>query len=300
MAPSHTLNKQNLVEIYRNVMAIGKDLDLPEMRMIDFEQARGEYVLSPLGNEQFLCFRDDAYISKGLFQSGNTEIDKFDKAVNLLGRRFETLIDIGANIGTICIAALKRDYVQRAIAIEPEPRNFRTLMANAYLNDVHASLFGINKAAGQFDDQVVEFEISPNNMGDHRVKVAHSDGSYGEGSRNQIQVVSTTLDTALSSVHQLSLDNAVVCLDTQGYEGFVMAGAQGLVAAKVPCVVEFWPYGMLRTGSYGLLRQNLTAYSHFFDLNEPNPQRQDANEVNLDRLFNSLSGGIEFTDILVF
>ena len=246
-----------------------------------------------------MCFRDDAYISKGLFSTGNSEINKFAKAITLLGRPFETLIDVGANIGTICISALKRGYVKQAIALEPEPRNFRTLMANAYLNDVHNLLSGINKAAGQFDDQVVEFEISPNNMGDHRVKVIQSDGSYGEGSRSHIKVVSTSLDSVLSNFKQLSLATTVMCMDTQGYEGYIFAGAQTLVNAQVPCVIEFWPYGMLRTGSYPLLRQSLARYSFFFNLDEPNPQRQEANESNLDRLFNSLSAGIEFTDILV-
>ncbi len=46
------------------------------------------------------------------------------RAVSLLGRRgLTSLIDIGANIGTICIPAVKCGLFDRAIAIEPEPLN---------------------------------------------------------------------------------------------------------------------------------------------------------------------------------
>src|SRR6476646_7188677 len=36
----------------------------------------------------------------------------------------ELLIDVGANIGTICISAVKSQLFRRAVAFDPEPNNF--------------------------------------------------------------------------------------------------------------------------------------------------------------------------------
>ena len=299
MNPTKFVNFNSLIEIYRHALAIGKDLDLAEMRSIEFELARDEYVLSQAGQEKYLCFSQDTIISRILCVAGQFEFDKFEKALALLGRRFTSLIDVGANIGTTCIPALTRGYVQKAIAVEAEPRNFRTLMANAYLNNVHGALTGFNLAAGDQDGQELSFEISKDNMGDHRVKVSQTDGPYGEGARPQIRVPSQTLDTILKACADLDLHDTVLWMDTQGYEGFVLAGAQNLVRARVPIIMEFWPYGLQRTGAYPLLREQLTQYPYFFNLDEPQAQKRQLTPQALDELYDSFSGTTGQTDLLI-
>jgi hypothetical protein len=46
----------------------------------------------------------------------------------------------------------------------------------------------------------------------------------------------------------------------------VLQGATALLAARVPIVSEFWPYGMRRAGGYALFRDQLEGYRGFVDL----------------------------------
>ena len=47
------------------------------------------------------------------------------------------MVDVGANIGPICIPAVTRGYVQQAVAVEPNPDNCRLLRVNVALNGLH-------------------------------------------------------------------------------------------------------------------------------------------------------------------
>ncbi|MBP88698.1 MAG: hypothetical protein CMJ64_18625 [Planctomycetaceae bacterium] len=47
-----------------------------------------------------------------------------------------TIIDIGANIGPIAIAMLQLELVDKAIMIEPDPRNFALLQRNVDQNQL--------------------------------------------------------------------------------------------------------------------------------------------------------------------
>ena len=42
-------------------------------------------------------------------------------------------------------------------------------------------------------------------------------------------------------------------LNVQGNEGHVLAGAERLLAGRVPVVIEVWPYGLTRAGGLELL-----------------------------------------------
>jgi hypothetical protein len=93
-------------------------------------------LLSNVGNERFLVTSNDRSISRDVFITGSFEFDKFDRMLSLLGKHFRKtlLIDVGANIGTICIPAIKRNIFQCAIAIEPDPLNYSLLVSNININ----------------------------------------------------------------------------------------------------------------------------------------------------------------------
>ena len=86
-------------------------------------------------------------------------------------------------------------------------------------------------------------------------------------------------------------------MDTQGYEGFIMEGAKAAIAARVPMVIEFWPYGMSRADSYHPLRKAMLGYEYFFDLSDEQPKPRMINEV--DALYKKLGEGGASTDILL-
>ena len=77
--------------------------------------------------------RDKSGGAKQIFATGELDFFDFTKTLELLQQHHgylgipTLLIDVGANIGQICIPAVARGYSKRAIAIEPEPHNCRLL-----------------------------------------------------------------------------------------------------------------------------------------------------------------------------
>ena len=108
---------------------------------------------------------------------------------------------------------------------------------------------------------IASLELSEDNHGDHRVRTESRDNTqmvYDESRRDVVDVSTIPLDELLSrnkiDVEQIGL----VWIDTQGHEGYVLSAAKSLEQAKVPIVLEFWPYGLKRSGGFPLLRQFLS------------------------------------------
>ena len=149
-------------------------------------------VLAQNGSEVFVVELADMTIGATVRRTGGFDFEKFEAALALLPADFnlETLFDIGANVGVICIPAVGRGLASRAVAFEPEPGNYRLLVANIYLNGLQGSIVHHNIALGAQDDEVLSFELAETNFGDHRVRVASDSGSFGEGRRKAIEVQS--------------------------------------------------------------------------------------------------------------
>jgi FkbM family methyltransferase len=271
--------------------------DGPMVRKARFEAlAKTSEVVLAENQERFLVFTRDKIISKTVYATGEFEFDKFQKARGLLGEAFslETLVDVGANLGTISIPAVHRGLARRAIAIEPEPRNFELLEMNVHLNGVADRFTLHNLALGAADGQQLSMELSGDNSGDHRIRVTGADGTFGEGGRNVIHIKSETLDTV---VGPLDPRRALVWMDTQGYEGHVLKGAAKMLAARVPLVMEVWPYGMERAGSYAPWRAAIASYGSFYDLSERAPAPQPL--ANIDALYDKLTRVDYHSDVLL-
>jgi len=222
------------------------------------------------GRERYLVNCHDKAISKMVFATGEFEFEKFERALQVL--RFQTpmteldlLVDVGANIGTVCIPAVVRGLARAAVGIEPHPVNCKLLRANIALNSVDARVAVHESAVGECDNETLMLELSTDNWGDHRIAVTREDGKFGEAARKTIAVQSMRLD---GLVAPSMAKNALIWMDAQGYEGFILKGAAALLDVRVPLVSEFWPYGMRRAGSYSLFREQLSGYRGFIDLND--------------------------------
>ena len=177
--------------------------------------------LASAGPEKFIVSTSDLCIGETLYIKGEFDFHKFMKVMEILkgeGRRPELLLDVGANIGPICIPAVARDYVKSAIAIEPEPRNLKLLRANVALNNLCDRIEIHSAAVGAKDGETLTLDLCEGNLGDHRI---HAEGETG---RNGIQVQSWSLDTLCKDA-----SDPLVWIDTQGYEGFVLQGATRLL-----------------------------------------------------------------------
>jgi FkbM family methyltransferase len=169
--------------------------------------------------------------------------------------RGRTFIDIGANIGTSSIPAILRFGASDAIAFEPGPDAFKVLHCNVILNglDERVRLFqvALSDNAG-----VAELEIAAADSGDSRIRKGPPVGSgeiFGESRRDVIAVATRRFDDVVETdAIDLGL-TGLVWIDAQGHEAQILSGAQTLLASDVPVVLEYWPYGLKRSGGMELL-----------------------------------------------
>ena len=228
---------------------------------------KNTFLISSVSNERFIVSSGDKVIGRSVFVNGEYDFDKVQKALAILGasRQNSLIVDVGANIGTICIPAVKRGLFEKAIAIEPEPYNFGILVSNININNIADKITTYNLALGGRDSKELLFELSGENYGDHRIKAPVGDGIYNEDSRNCIKVKADTFDNIVGDIDPA---RTLIWMDTQGYEGYILSGAAMALKRQTPLVIEFWPYGMARSGSYLLLKELILSagYKSFYNL----------------------------------
>ncbi len=139
-------------------------------------------------NEKYIVNSSDAVIGRSLYINGSFEFDTFLHTLEILKNKIktETLVDIGANIGSICIPAVKREIFKNCLAIEPEPYNFDLLTKNIFINNLSNKIQTFNFALGQFDNEKIKFELSENNYGDHRIKSNSTEKNYYNEDKRKI------------------------------------------------------------------------------------------------------------------
>ena len=278
-----------------------KKFDSERIRGTYFEalDPNQEFSISARGREKFVVIHADKGISKVVFVKGAFDFNKVEKAIFILRSinknfKLDTLIDVGANIGTVCIPAVKRGIAAKAIAIEPEPLNYRVLVANVFLNDLADKIRTYNLALGNENNQSLEIELSPSNSGDHRIHVRNESAAAPAGKTTLVR--SETFDSIIPAADKTS---SLIWMDTQGYEGIILQGARKATRAQVPTVIEFWPSGMKTMHSYPALKDAMMDFNEYYDLSEDDPRPVKLSLSNIDVLYEKLSENDRWTDILM-
>jgi FkbM family methyltransferase len=204
-------------------------------------------------SEVMLADDTDRFIGSSVLATGEFEFDLVAKAVNILGPR-RVIVDVGANIGTVCVPAVARGLAKRAIAVEPDPFNFRLLRCNTILNEVDHLVTCVRAAAGDRVDTVRLELAMDGNLGDHRV-------GDGTGPRQSVEVPMQPLAPLLEPTH-----DDLVWIDVQGSEAFVLAGWPVLAATGIPTVVEICPEFLRANGTLRSLVKQLGEFQTFTDL----------------------------------
>jgi FkbM family methyltransferase len=233
--------------------------------VFDTYAKRQALVLCTSNEEHFIVHSNDRAIGAELYRQGAYDFEKMDAAMAALREvrpdaAPKAIVDVGANIGVICIPALLRGYFEHAVAIEPDPNNARLLRANVSLNGLDKRIDVIEAAAGSTEGQTLELELCTHNFGDHRIRISSDDGALDEAGRKVVNVPSSTIDALCSNLLD---EDVLLWMDTQGFEGFVLQGSRKFLDRRVPLVLEFWPYGMKRSGAFKPLVDNLAHYSQF-------------------------------------
>jgi len=160
-----------------------------------------------------------------------------------------TLIDVGANIGLFTIP-LARNPLVNCQLFEPDPLNYRLLCWNL-ANNCASSNIATYPLALLDGKATVELEHSPDNYGDHRVRLGSDDAArhseqFGESARTTVAVAAAALDHVLDGSSLKA--PVVVKIDAQGAEAHIVKGAASILRRTEILVLEFWPYGMRRMG----------------------------------------------------
>jgi FkbM family methyltransferase len=147
-------------------------------------------------------------------------------------------LDIGANIGLTTIPVARNPKIT-CVAFEPDPAMFALLRANIARNCEHANVTLHNLALSDHEGTVTLMR-SPGNAGDIRIHRSGGPASDDGTSWSTAEVAAKRLDDLrLKTGKPLA-----VKIDTQGAEGLVIAGGQGVLARAELLTLEFWPYAL--------------------------------------------------------
>ena len=192
---------------------------------------------------RFRGYADDAamlrhYGAHGTWSAGTvTLLAQTAREIVTRGEPAPLLLDIGAAIGLVSIGVLRHAPGQ-AMAIESNPETFSYLQHNLTLNRMQDRIEAKQLAAG-----------APGSAG-RGVRMSRTPGNGGDS-----WVVAETADgrgTPLVSIDELMAQQPNVPLllkvDVQGYEPQVLAGGSNTFQRARLIVIEFWPYGIRRSG----------------------------------------------------
>jgi len=256
----------------------------------------------------FTVFLADKAISKKLYVKRQFELPVITKGMEIvrnihpIAKGEGVVLDIGANNGVIAIEMIKSGEVRRAIAIEPEPKNFHLLKKNVAQNDLTDDVICINAALAD-KESIVSFELSDDNYGDHRVRndqILNTDEIYNESERDTISVKARKLDVLLDEIPDEYVNNlALVWIDVQGYEGYVFQGGRKTFKKDFPVMTEIWPYGIERSGFDKSDFCNLVkdVWKYFWILEEGQFIRKNINEFG--EYFKQLEGTTKYSNIIL-
>jgi len=273
----------------------------------------GEVNLVATENGPMLVRKADSIIGSMLAAHGRFDGDTVVDVTRFLRQNHgftpKQFVDIGANIGTHILRALRSGYFTSGAAVEMDPDNFQLLECNLKLNLVDPSVRLVNTAVGE-KIGIAKMERSPDNLGDHRIQGASSirPEMYGEKNRVSANVPMTTLDQ-MELDYNLNFDaSTLLWIDTQGYEGQVLEGAQRILdrppRERPMIVLEFWPYGLDRVDGFSRLIRCLEGFGSMRNLRAKNWQKEatlqasDLIALREELLSDEATGGLLHTDLL--
>jgi FkbM family methyltransferase len=150
----------------------------------------------------------------------------------------DTIIDVGANIGTeTLLFALRVGVTGRVIAFEPLPDNFtilRKLVASNQMENVSLFQAAVGSCAGQiaFVPPAASWSIGEGHV------------STGGAVDNEISVQSVTLDELYEQGDWRA--PRMIVMDVEGAELAVLRGAEALIAKCKPYVILEWLPSLMR------------------------------------------------------
>jgi FkbM family methyltransferase len=194
--------------------------------------------------------------------------------------RNQCFVDVGANIGTTCINAVLVHGFGKAVAIEPEKKNFRDLRLNILLNDLEDQITSLNVVASNYVGQAELVVVPESAAGNHFVATDAyleladlspigrrvSSKSRPIIPHETVSVDTITLDSLVTKGLVEPERTGLLWIDAEGSEGHILEGASVLTERGVPVVMELHPMFLERLGGLQRVMNAAAAhYTHFID-----------------------------------
>lgn len=174
----------------------------------------------------------------------------------------DTMIDIGANVGTTAIPRVLLGDVRRVFAAEPDPANYACLVRNVFDNDLAGRVLPDRVAISDADGETPLLEGTQIGLG--RLLADEMGARPGV-----FTVPCRTLDHWVATMGIDLARVAFIKSDTQGWERRVLAGAAGVLAHRhIVWEIEFDPKLLRRAGDDPTALSDVIRghFSHFIDL----------------------------------
>lgn len=196
--------------------------------------AAGRGVVSRDGAFYLINATSRSHYDKHILQRGTQHEEPQQRAFllkNLLERRCDTFIDIGANYGLYTLSVALQTSCGTIIAFEPGRRSFAQLLGNVVVNDLTERVTVHNLAVSNCNG-LLPFTYGIGSDGDFTAKV-------GDGGSDADTVRAVRLDDAL----QLSGHRIALKIDIEGHELAALEGMKALLRNN-DCFlqVESWPW----------------------------------------------------------
>ncbi|MEL6423732.1 MAG: FkbM family methyltransferase, partial [Pseudomonadota bacterium] len=234
-----------------------------------------------------------------VLEKGHWNRDEFERAIHILIHAGDfslggIFLDVGANIGTQSLYALRNGRFGRIVAYEPEPSNAALFRLNMEENERAVPVTLRECAVGAASGEGT-LERHASNFGAHRVRTAsHSDhqtdhqtGKHSEedeataGDALRVEIV--TLDEDLAALEITPEQVSLVWIDVEGSEADVIEGANALVAAGRPLVFELLERDRTRETTAQMLSQLAAHYTHVARLQDGVFGKERMDDAGFDR-----------------
>jgi FkbM family methyltransferase len=242
------------------------ELEAARRSFFDAAGPQTPYVSVEVKGLVFLVTTNDR-LGRGLFiRRWRQDIGHLRRAVRVLReherhRPGSTFIDVGANLGTTTVPAIRWHGFGSAVALEPASSNFRTLRLNLVANDVETKVTALEVAVCNREGDV-ELALSPRSSGTHGLVSLLPDRRSAETRT----VSGVTLD-GLAERGVFEPDAVgLLWLDAAGAEALVLEGASTLLGRGVPLVTAVRPKLPAWGQTTESLVRLLTGYNMFVDL----------------------------------
>jgi FkbM family methyltransferase len=268
-------------------------------RLFNSHMAPTALAFVDFGDHSFFVDPRDQMISFRLLSGQSWQRDDVEAAIaatiaNGVLQPNKWFIDVGANIGTQTVYAMRSGKFCGVIAVEPEPHNLDLLRRNVAINGLTDKVHVVAAAASSSNSQAT-LTRDRKNFGAHSI---HPNWSGTPGTA--VTVETRKIDDILESLNIAPEDIGLVWIDVEGHEIDALRGMQRLRAALVPIVSEVsmanhtaTEVDTLRT----LLAENYTSAQHLQAANHgaSRPSLNGAADRIADFEF-----GARQTDVLIF